>query len=59
MKSPPKLSISYGDYYLKQRNPVEYLRCYLNSNLNGKPMACGVLKKINTKLNCLWRQRGN
>ena len=27
MKSPPKLSISYGDYSIKQRNAVEYLGC--------------------------------
>ena len=56
MKSPPKLSISYGEYYLEQRNTVEYLRCYLDSNLNGESMARKVPKKINTKLNFLWRQ---
>ena len=51
MKSPPKLSISYGDYSLKQQNTVEYLGCYLDSNLNGESIARRVLKKINTKLN--------
>ena len=56
MKSPPKVSISYGDYSLKQHNTVEYLGCYLDSNLNGESMARRVLKKINTKLNFLWRQ---
>ena len=56
MKSPPKLYISYGDYYLKQHNTVEYLGCYLDYNLNGQSMARRVLKKINTKLNFLWRQ---
>ena len=55
MKSLPKLSI-YGDYSLKQYNTVEYLGCYLNSNLNGESMARRVLKKINMKLNFLWRQ---
>ena len=44
MKSPPKLSISYGDYSVKLHNTVEYLRCYLDSNLNGEPMACRILK---------------
>ena len=34
LKSPPKLSISYGDYSLKQHNIVENLGCYFNSNLN-------------------------
>ena len=56
MKNPPKLSTSYGDYSLKQHNTVEYLGCYLDSNLNGESMARGVLKKINTNLNFLWRQ---
>ena len=50
MKSPPKLNISYGDYSLKQHNTVEYLECYLDSNLNDESMARRVLKKINTKL---------
>ena len=39
MKSQPKLSILYGDYSLKQRNTVEYLGCYLDSNLNEESMA--------------------
>ena len=56
MKSPPKLSISYGDYSLKQRNIVEYLGCYLDSNIKRESMARRVLKKINTKLHFLWRQ---
>ena len=56
MKSPPKLSI-YGDYSLKQHGTVEYLGCCLDSNLNGESMASRVLKKINTKLNFLLRQR--
>ena len=43
MKSPPKRSISYGNYCLKQHNIVRYLRCYLNSNLNGELLACRVL----------------
>ena len=33
-KKPPKLNISYGDYSLKQHNTIEYLGCYLESNLN-------------------------
>ena len=55
-KNPPKLSISYGDYSLKQHNTVEYLGYYLDSNLKGKSMARTFLKKISTKLNLLWRQ---
>ena len=56
MKSPPKLSISYGDYSIKQRNLVEYLGCYSDSNLNVESMVRRVLKSINTKLNFIWRQ---
>ena len=50
MKSPPKLSI-YGYYSLKQYNTLEYLGCYLDSNLSRGSVAGRVLKKINTKLN--------
>ena len=39
------------DCYLKQHKTVEYLGCYLDSDLNGESMALRVLKKINTKLN--------
>ena len=56
MECPPKLSISYRDYSLKQHSTAEYLRCYLDSNLNRESMARRVLKKINTKLNLFWTQ---
>ena len=56
MKSPSKLNISYRDYSLKQPITVEYLGCYLDSNLIGESIACRVLKNINTKINFLWRQ---
>ena len=55
-KSQPELSISYGDYSLKQHNTVEYLGCHLDPNLNGESMARRVLKKINTKLNFFWNK---
>ena len=44
------------DYPLKQHKTVEYLGCYLDSDLNGDSMARKVLKKINTKLNLLLRK---
>ena len=56
MRSSPKQSISYGDYCKKHHNTVEYLGYYLDSNLKGKSMSRRDLKKINTKLNVLWRQ---
>ena len=43
-KSPTNLSISYGDYSLKQHDTVEYLGCYLDSNLNGESIAAQFLK---------------
>ena len=36
--TPPKLSISYKDYSIKQHNTVEYLGLYLDFNLNGESM---------------------
>ena len=57
MKSSSKLSISHGNYFLKQQNTVGYLGCYLDSNLKGDSVAHRVLRKINTKLKKLWRQR--
>ena len=49
MISPPKLIKSYANYSLKQHSTVEHLGYYLDSNLNGEPMVCRVLKKINNK----------
>ena len=40
-----------GDYSLNQYNTVEYLGCYLDSDLNKETMARRVLKKINKKPN--------
>ena len=50
MKSPQKLSITYGDYSLKQRNTVEYLGYYLDSNLNGESWYPLLSKALKTKL---------
>ena len=44
------------DYYLKQHRTVVYLGCYPDSDLSGESMARRVLKKINTKLNLLFRR---
>ena len=55
-KSLPKLNISYKDNKIRQYDTVEYLGCLLDSNLNGESMATKVLKKINTKLQFLYRQ---
>ena len=44
------------DYSLKQHKTVEYLGCYLDSDINEESMARRVLKKIIAKLNLLLRQ---
>ena len=46
MKNPPKLNIQYGDYSLKQHNTVEYLGCFLDSNLYGESMALHFLRRL-------------
>ena len=56
-KSPQKLNISNWDYSIKRHNTVEYVGCYLDSDINGESMDSRVLRKINTKLNLLWKQR--
>ena len=45
-EKPPKLSISWGDYYLKQHSTVEYIGCQLDSNVNGEPMDVKFLKRL-------------
>ena len=41
-------------YYLKQHKTVEYLECYLDSNINRESIVRRVLKKINTnKSKCI------
>ena len=46
-----------GDYFLKQHKIVECLGRYIDSDLNRESMARRILKKINTKLIFLWKQR--
>ena len=55
-KRLPKLNMLQWDYSLKQYDNVEYLRRYLRSNLNGELMTPKVLKRINSKLNFLWKE---
>ena len=52
------VAISYmlrADIYFLH-NTVKYIGCYLDSDLNEESVAFRVLKKINKKLNFLWRQ---
>ena len=50
------LNITYKNNRIKQFNIVEYLGCYLDANLSGESMAMKSLKKINAKLQLLYRQ---
>ena len=55
-KNLPALNITYENKKIKQYNMVEYLGCYLDADLSGESMANKALKKINTKLQFLYRQ---
>ena len=41
---------------MKQFHVVEHLGCYLDANLSEESMAMASLKKVNTKLQFLYRQ---
>ena len=52
----PELNIIYDNNRIKQFHIVEYLGSYLDANLSVESMAMKVLKKINAKLQLLYRQ---
>ena len=54
-KIPLKLNITCGNYSLIRHCNLEFLKCYIDSNLSGELMTSKVFTKINTKLNFLWR----
>lgn len=51
-----KLSITYDNNGIKQYGMIEYLYCFLDTNLSGVCMTIKCLRKINTKLQLLYRQ---
>ena len=53
---PWLFNITYNNNRRKQFNIVEYLGCYLDANLSGESMTTKSLKKINAKLQFLYRQ---
>ena len=55
-KNLPELNITYNDNRIKQYRMVEYLGCCLDANLSGESVAMKSLRKINTKLQFLYRQ---
>ena len=55
-KSAEGLNIKRQDIKLKQYSTVEYLGCLLDSTLSGEEMALKVFKKVNGRLQFLYRQ---
>ena len=51
-----ELNITYNNNRIKQYRMVEYLGCCLDANLSGESMAVKSVRKINTKLQFLYRQ---
>ena len=48
--------VSVAGYSIKQHDTVEYRRCQLDSKLGGEALALKVLRKINDKLEFLFRE---
>ena len=57
-KNLPELNITYNSNRIKQDRMVEYLGCYLDANLSGEPILMKYLRKINRKLQFLFRPNG-
>ena len=55
-KNLSELSITYNNNRIKQYRLVEFLGCSLDANLNRESMVMKSLRKINTKLQFLYRQ---
>ena len=51
----PELKITYNNNRIKQYGMIEYIGCCLDTNLSGKSMTMKFLRKINTKLQFLYR----
>ena len=56
IKNLLELNITYNNNRIKQYGIAEYLGCCLDANLTGESMAMKSLRKINTKLQFLYRQ---
>ena len=52
-----KLNITYQSIDIKQNFQVTYLGCILDEPLSGEPMAYKTIKKINSRLNYLFRKK--
>ena len=52
-----KLNITYQGIGIKQNSQVNYLGCILNETMSCEPMAYKTIKKINSRLNYLFRKK--
>ena len=52
-----KLNITYQGIDIKQNSQVTYLGCILDETMSGEPMAYKTIKKINSRLNYLFRKK--
>ena len=52
-----KLNITYQSIDIKQNFQVTYLGCILDEPMSGEPMAYKTIKKINSRLNYLFRKK--
>ena len=55
-KNLPGLKITYENNRIKQFHILEYLGCYLDTNLSAESMKMKFLKRIYAKLQFLYRQ---
>ena len=52
-----KLNITYRGIDIKQNSQVTYLGCILDETMSGEPMAYKTIKKINSRVNYLFRKK--
>ena len=57
LKKVGKLNITFQGIDIKQNSQVTYLGCILDEAISGEPMAYKTIKKINSRLNYLFRKK--
>ena len=55
-KKAGKLNITYQGIDIKRNSQITYLGCILHETMSGEPMAYKTIKKINSRLNYLFRE---
>ena len=57
LRKTGKLNITYQGIEIKQNSPATYLGCILDETMTGETMAYKPIKKINSRLNYLFRKK--